>query len=105
MKRAFESHLKMAILLSFVGVSFSGCASFNESLGRWFDQGPEGTEANETAVVKETETGRSPASVTSNPLRIQEYCVVDNFSRMGDCYPTVELCQKAARGFGMCSGR
>lgn len=80
------------------------------SLEKFFDVGQDDTSTRQEEIQASAEKtekpgDRSPASLSQNPLRVTQYCAVDNFSRVVDCYPTLDLCQRAARGFAMCSGR
>jgi len=85
--------------------SLSNCAS----VSKFFGLGANDTHAEEAQVLSDAKASdtatRSPASMSHNPLRIMEYCAVDNFSRVLDCYPSLELCERAAQGFALCSGR
>ena len=89
--------------LAMILVCLSSCSTVQD----FFNLGADDTEGRETEVsTANQKTGdRAPSSINQNPLRVSEYCAVDNFSRVIDCYPTLELCQRAARGFAMCSGR
>jgi hypothetical protein len=107
LSRLSTTRCKSAVLLLGL-LSVTACSSASKFWNLGADDDTAKQEDVTKAANEKTDRkgdARSPASIDVNPLRVMEWCVLDNFSRNQGCYTSRELCEKAAQGFGMCSGR